>query len=296
MARRRSRKLELWIGLVTIISVALLFWGYFWLTGQPLGERGYTVNAIFPHTEGLQRGDIVQVSGVEVGVVRSVELEAPDSILVRIWIQRSLRLPRDSRALLESAGVFGDKILVIEPGASTDLLESGDTLRTGEVAGLTEMAADISHRVQAVLGQVDRLLADSTIEQAHGGVAALEGSLRELESLLRENGDEFRTLSRSLANTARSLEEQVGKADVEQAIDDVEATAARLQETADVLKSSAESLASVADKIDRGDGTIGRLINDPGLYEDLQAAIRSINSLTQDIQQNPGRYIKLSIF
>ncbi len=77
---------------------------------------------------------------------------------------------------------------------------------------------------------------------------------------------------------------------------DLRTTAATLSETADVMLETAESLASVTDKIDRGQGTLGLLVNDPGLYEDLRSATRSLGSLTQDIQQNPGRYLKLAIF
>ncbi|KPK65807.1 MAG: hypothetical protein AMS21_03795, partial [Gemmatimonas sp. SG8_38_2] len=76
----------------------------------------------------------------------------------------------------------------------------------------------------------------------------------------------------------------------------LEEIAGKLSETADVLQATAESGSSVMEKIDAGEGTLGLLVNDPGLYEDLRSATQSLNSLTQDIMQNPGRYMKLSIF
>jgi phospholipid/cholesterol/gamma-HCH transport system substrate-binding protein len=120
--------------------------------------------------------------------------------------------------------------------------------------------------------------------------------MRGLEQLIRDNSDDLTAMSRSLRQTAETLQETLAGAEVDRAVADIEELAAKLSETADVLQSSAESVSSVVEKIDNGEGTLGLLVNDPGLYEDLRSATQSLNSLTQDIMQNPGRYLKLSIF
>jgi virulence factor Mce-like protein len=198
VAGRRRQKLELWIGLLVIVSVVLLTWGYFWLTGQPLGERGYTVYVVLPNAQGLERGDRVQLSGVEVGVVRSVDLEAADSVVVSIWIRRHVQLPRDSRVVLQSVGVFGDQLAVLDPGVSPNMATSGDTLGLGTTTGLTDLAEELGDQANELLARLDRLLADSTIDQLHGTVATLPGTMRELETLIRQNSDNLTALSRSL--------------------------------------------------------------------------------------------------
>ncbi len=294
--QRRRQKLEIWIGLLAIVSAVVLLWGYFWLTGQPLGERGYHVYALFPNAEGLERGDPVHLAGVEVGVVRSVKLAGFDRVAVRLWLERDLQIPRDSRALLQSAGVFGNKIIQLRPGRSTATAADGDTLAAGTEAGLMDAAGDIGEQAEALLAQLDRLLADTTIDQLQGSVAALPDAIRGLERLVRENSGEFAAMSRSLRQTAETLQGTIGGAEVDSALVDLETTAATLTETAESLQTTAESLASVTDKIDRGQGTLGLLVNDPGLYEDLLSTTRSLGSLTRDIQQNPGRYLKLAIF
>ncbi len=296
MARRRSKKLELWIGVFVIISAALLTWGYFWLTGQPLGERGHTVHVVLDHSGGLERGDRVNLSGVEVGVVRSVHLEAADRIVVSLWLHRDLELPTDSRVLVESAGFFGDVLVVLRPGTSQTLVAEGDTLPAGFETGLLDVAADVGTRVDAVLVQIQSLLADTAIDNVHGSLSSIRGALAELAQLLRENGGEFAALSRSLRQTSETLQGKIEGVEVQQAMADIEETAARMAETADVLQESAESISSVVEKIDSGEGTLGLLVNDRGLYEDLRTAAQNIASLTLDIQQNPGRYLKLSIF
>lgn len=296
MSPRKKKSAEVWLGLLVIVSSVLVTWGYFWLTGQPLENRGYQVVAIMPNADGLERGDRVRVAGVEVGSVRSVQLATPRQVLVQLQLHRNVRLPRDSRAVLEAASLFGDLVIELYPGTSTALLSDGDTLIAGQETALMDVAGQIGEEAEIVLRQVERLLADTAIDDIHGSLAALKGTVRGLERLVRENGDEFTALSRSLTKTAQALEEAIAGADVDQAVSDLEATAATLSETAEALQQTAESLASVFDKIDRGEGTLGLMINDPGLYEELRSAARSLGSLTQDIRENPGRYLSLSIF
>ena len=125
---------------------------------------------------------------------------------------------------------------------------------------------------------------------------ALRGTITELERLVNVNGDEFAALSRSLRQTAESLEKSLGGPAVEGAVADLEETAASLAEAAESLKATARSIESVAAKIDRGQGTLGKLVNDPSVYEELRSALRSTSALTRDIQENPGRYMKFSVF
>ncbi len=297
MARRgRRQKAEIWIGLLAIISSIILGWGYFWLTGQPLGERGYNVTVILEDAGGLERGDRVHMSGVEVGVVRSVRLEATHRIVVQLWLHRDLRIPRDSRALLQAVGVFGDVIVTLEPGASETMATSGDTLAFGRAPSLMDLAGNLGEQAEALLIKIDRLLADSTIDQVHGGVAALPGTVRGLEELVSESSDEFAALSRSLRATAETLAGTLEGAEIEELVADMRQLATTASETAVSLRESAESLRSIADKIDRGEGTLGLLVNDPGLYEDLRAAAQNAALLTRDIRENPARYLKVSVF
>ncbi len=296
MPRRRKQKLELWIGALVLVSAVVLLWGYFWLTGQPLGERGYTVHVVLPHAGGIERGDRVEIAGVEVGVVRSVKLVDPKRVVVSLWLKRDLRIPRDSRAMLESVGVFGDKVVVLEPGRAPTPAADGDTLALGVTSGLMDLAGTIGEQASDLLTQLERLLADSTIDQVHGSVAALPATIRDVDKLIRENGEQFAAMSESLRRTADALAETLDGADIDQAVADLGATAASLAETAEQLQQTAEAIASVAAKIDDGEGTLGLLVNDPGLYRDLRSATQSLRSLTDDIRENPGRYIKLAIF
>jgi phospholipid/cholesterol/gamma-HCH transport system substrate-binding protein len=210
-------------------------------------------------------------------------LEAANRIVVQFWLRRDLRISQDSRALLQAVGVFGDVIVSLHPGASGTI-------------SLMDLAGTLGEQAEALLIKVDRLLADSTIDQVHGGVAALPGTVRGLEQLVSESSDEFAALSQSLRATAETLQGTLEGAEIDQLVAEMRELAATASQTAESLRQSAESLRSVADKIDRGEGTLGLLVNDPGLYEDLRAAAQNAASLTRDIRENPARYLKVSVF
>lgn len=295
MARRRQRA-EIWLGVLVIVCAGLLLWGYFWLTGQPLGQRGYSAVVVFPDAEGLTGGDQVRLSGVTVGHVRDVDLIRPGQVAVTLFLASDVQIPRDSRALLASVGVLGDKVIELRAGDSDVPLSPGDTLNVSRASSILELAGDLGREAESVLTRLDRLLADTAIDFAHGSLAALEGALRELEGLIRANRDELTQMSRSLRNTAEGLETAVQGAEIDSTLASIETTATRLSRAAETLERSAESVTSVIEKIDRGQGTLGLLVNDPGLYEDLRSAARNAASLTRDIQENPSRYLKLAIF
>lgn len=293
---QRKKNLELWLGLLVIVASALTLIGYFWLTGQPLGERGYHLFMVMNSGHGLDRGDRVHVSGVEAGVVRSVTLEEIDRVVVRIWVKRALSLPADTRAVLQSAGFFGEQFVLLQPGTATTLLSDGDTIPAAPAGSLTDVIGDLGSDAEALMVRLNRLLSDPAINDAHGVLSELRSAIGEVQSIAQANSGDLRRLSVSLAKTAETLESTVDGVDIETTLENLEMTAAEMAETAASLKTSAESFESIALKIDRGEGTLGLMVNDSSLYRELVNTTRSIGSLTTDIQLNPSRYLKMAVF
>ena len=296
MARKKKKYIELWLGLLVIVGAVLTLIGYFWLTGQPLGERGYNIYMTLSDGGGLKRGDRVQLAGVEVGVVQSVELEGVERVLVKLWIEQDVALPSDSRAVLESVGVFGDQFVSLRPGDGSTTMSEGDTIRSGTTPGITDLMGDLSGQARRALGKINALLADPAIDDVHGTLESLRGALSEIEAIARANSADLRVLSSSLARTAQRLENSLEGVEVDETVRRLEDTALSMARTAESLNSSAESFESIASKIDRGEGTLGLLVNDSSLYLELMRTTESIGLLTTDIRENPGRYLKLAIF
>ncbi len=293
---RKKKYLELWLGLLVIVASVVTLIGYFWLTGQPLGERGYHVYMVLPNGHGLARGDLVYVSGVEAGVVRSVELEELERVAVRIWIRRALTLPSDTRAVIKSVGLFGGQFVTLEPGNAETVLTDGDTIEAAPAGSLTDVIGNLGANAETLIARLNRLISDPAINDVHGMLSELRTAIGQVEQITRDNSGDLRRLSASLARTAEKLESTLEGVDIDATVENLELTAAKMAEAAESLRSSAASFESVVEKIDRGQGTLGLMINDSSLYIELVKTTQSVGSLTTDIQLNPGRYLKMAVF
>jgi phospholipid/cholesterol/gamma-HCH transport system substrate-binding protein len=246
---------------------------------------------------GLKRGDRVQLQGVEIGSVRGVKL-AERGVTAELRLNDNILLPADTRASVRG-DVFGAHTVDLLPGGAMVKLEEGDTIRGAATPALPDLAVDLSARAQSVLLAADSLLSPEAVRDVHATAQVLPESARELRAAFAE----LRAASAALRRTAEGVETaQTGQA-VSRAVAEVERTAQALtaaattmEQSLGTMRTSLGSFASVMAKIDGGEGTIGRLVNDPSLYDEFHQTLREISALTTDIRERPSRYINLRIF
>jgi phospholipid/cholesterol/gamma-HCH transport system substrate-binding protein len=145
-----------------------------------------------------------------------------------------------------------------------------------------------------VLSGLEKLLADSTVASAQGSVGEMEALLAELSAVVKEQRSTLRTLTRTLAASADSLEGATP--DARRAIVRADSAMAVLARTGEDLDRAAVSLRTLLDRIERGEGTLGRLSTDDALYQNVNRAAESLTTLLDDVRANPKKYINVSIF
>jgi phospholipid/cholesterol/gamma-HCH transport system substrate-binding protein len=278
-------------GALVLVAGAVAVWGYFWLTAQPLGHGGYPLTVQLADAGGLERGDRVRLAGVQVGMVRSVDLR-DGRVLAEIAVDPDLSLPRDSRAALRASGAFGGRYLALEPGSAAATLRRGDTLAALEVPTLAETFAAAGTQASEAFARASDLLSPDH-------VAALERGGRSLSRSV----DQLTALTITLRATAAGLRRRLDDERLDSATTDLARTARTLTSTSADLRGASVSLRSILGKIDRGSGSLGRAVNDPTLYEALLAAAAhvdeaavNVGALVRDLHARPGRYIRLSLF
>lgn len=288
---RRRRGSEIAAGLLVLVAAALVLWGYFWLTGQPLGHQGYPLVVRLDDAGGLERGDRIRLAGVEVGNVRRIGLDS-GGVWAEIRVDAEVRLPADSRAALRADGMFGDRHIELIPGRATVSLHGGDTLAAAQLPTLSQTIEVIGDRAQEVLTRAGEVLSPTSVE-------ALQNSALSLSRAL----DELARLNASLRKTAEGFGRGFNEPRLDRTAVGLETTAEELAAASAEVRESAASLASILAKVDRGEGALGRAVNDPRLYDALLAATENIgaaaqnaSSLVQDIQTRPGRYLKIALF
>jgi phospholipid/cholesterol/gamma-HCH transport system substrate-binding protein len=198
---KRRRNLAA-VGLLTIVASGIFFWGLFWMLGTPVFRGGMDLTLLLSDGGGLKRSDRVQLQGVQVGTVRSIELSPAGGVVVGLRLDReNLALPTDTRATI-TGDVFGAHVVDLIPGNSAINVSAGDTLRGIAAQQLSQIATDLSSRVESVLVNADRLLSPAAVADVHATAAVLPASAQELRAAFAE----LRLAAIALRRTAENVE------------------------------------------------------------------------------------------
>jgi phospholipid/cholesterol/gamma-HCH transport system substrate-binding protein len=279
------------LGLLTILAIGIFFWGLYYLLGNSVLRGGMEVVVVMQSGGGLKRGDRVHLQGVEVGSVRDIEILGRRGVAATLRLNENMPLPADTRAVV-SGDVFGAHTVELVPGEALVKIEKGDTLSGMQAPALTEVAVGLTESARDVLTRANELLSPEAVANLHATTAILPSSALQLRAAFTE----LRLASAALRRTAEGLEEaRTGEA-LSSAIGRVDESARALSSIAASMEVSLGSLQSVFAKIDRGDGTLGRLVNDTSLYSELTGAAEGIRALATDMKANPKRYLTIDVF
>ncbi|MBI3538961.1 MAG: MCE family protein [Candidatus Eisenbacteria bacterium] len=296
-----SRRSEIQVGLTVLVALGLLIWGVTWLKDYKLHARTRVWHVSFPQTGGLGASDEVQVNGIKKGAVRSMTL-AGNHVLVDLALASDVALTHDSRVIVRNVGLMGEKVIAVDLSTTGAAWTARDTIPGEYEKGIPEVMGDVALTISAVTDLTAQLTQLAGTADKHGDVtstlANVRGTSEELRAMVAENRKALSLAMNDFAATARATraltadrEAQLGKT-----LDHVSSAAEKFDRLSGRLDSLEASLRSVTGKIDRGEGTVGQLVNDRKLYTDLSATIDSLRSLVSDIKKNPKRYLRVSVF
>ena len=160
------------LGLLVLVAGAVFVWGFFFLLGDPILVGGTEAVVLMENGAGLNRGDRVQLNGVQIGTVRRVNLEPPRGVTVDVRIDGAVRLPADTRALAR-ADVFGATTIELLPGTALVTLESGDTIQGITVQALPDLATELGAQARTILAAADSLLSPKAVSDLKATAAVL---------------------------------------------------------------------------------------------------------------------------
>jgi len=299
---RRREDSTAWVGAFLVLALIAGLGLLFTMTDAALFRGRYVVATTVADAAGIRKGDPVRLRGVNIGRVLAFDLE-PEGVVVRLEIEGEYKLPADSRVELRSGGLLGGTVAEVVPGNASERLGYGDALSgsSGETFGDT--TSRLVEGAGGVLGRAQALFSDQAIADVHGGAAELRSLLGSLSAAVTEQRGELKELSASLQRSAEGLERTATDPALQQTARRIERLAARAQLLTASLDRSSRSLETVLGRIERGEGTLGKLTTDAGLYDDLRGSAQSIRSASDElrslvaaVEQDPKRYLKLSVF
>lgn len=292
-------KKEVKIGIYALLIFLGAWAGIRFLSGADIFGRTNTFYAYYSDASGLQTASNVVVRGVKVGQVASVAIapEDPTKVIVSLAILKDYSIPSDSKAKIFSAGLMGGQAVEIILGESKQSLKSGDTIATEVESGMFDAISsqfgDIKTKLFEMIDNINttlltlNTLVDSNNANISSTIAHLNGVLADLEkSNIVSNLDSF----------TGTLKDNGGKIDsIVTSVDNLTASL-DAQQLGVKLASSVENLNLLLAKFNESNGTVGNLLNDKELYDNLTNASENLSLLLGDLKQNPSRYVHFSVF
>lgn len=295
---------EIKTGLIVIMGILCVIFGYSFLKSTSLFDDNLTLYAVYDHVGGLQTGTAVSINGKNVGTVNEVRFkDASGNLLVTFSVNRDLLFSNESTVELYDTGLIGGKGLRINPVFGGTPAKTKDTLATEIKASLSEVAdqklSPILDKFESALSEADSVMlnvnavldtkAKQDLRLAIGDLSVLmkelKGTAGTLNSLMKNNEGKLNnslTNFEELTSNFAKLSDSLNKAGLGRTLASLESTVANLN--------------SIMGKIEKGDGSLGKLMKDEALYTNLNNASRELDLLLQDFRLNPKRYVNVSVF
>ncbi len=296
---------EFKVGASIVISVVVFILGSRFFESIPLFRGTYDLHTTFEDARGMVNGNAVRINGVSVGSVQDVELDSATNLVsIRLRLDSKISVPQGSYAEITGIDALSAVQLTIHPGPpGNPPIESGGSLPSQPasdlLATMTDRAPQLVDRIDSVLVGLNATLTDTRgiIEPQSDlrlMLTSLRGSANELERLMAA---ERSRISRVLANVDTltvTLGDVANSANDSLAISlsHLNSLLARMDGNMAQLETTMASLDAIVGKIDRGEGTLGLMINDPSLYHNLDSTVQNMNALLVDFKENPVRYMK----
>ncbi|MBA4744740.1 MAG: MCE family protein [Muricauda sp.] len=296
---------EIKTGIIVVAGIVAFIFGLSYLKSSPLFENNKTFYAVYDNVGGLQPGTQVSINGYNVGNVTNIGFkDSSGKLLVTLSINNEFEFSENSIAELFDTGIIGGKGVQIVPVFDeAPRAKSGDTLQSKIKPGITELVQQkltpLQMKVEGAVSNADSLLMNvnqilddptkkqlqETIVSLNQLVKSFKGSADHLNTLLDNNkmqlDSSLKNVSHITSNFSK-LSDSLVNSD--------------LGGTLTEFKTTVEKLNDILAKIERGEGSLGKLHQDDALYNNLAEASRELDLLLQDFRLNPKRYVNVSVF
>lgn len=321
-----KRRDEVIVGVFVTFAVVIAIVGTLWLARRGFA-KSYPMYARFTWGNNLKTGQPVLLAGVQVGYVDDVNLNPAGYLDVTMSIDRKWKIPEGTTATVQNEGFFGDKSVGLHPcrmpqpklgaeaGAGVDtsappvppgspgpcrpgaFYPPGDTIPTGTPAPSMDQ---ILARVDSMSGALSTIVQALRVQMVQkGGLEDLRKTIASTNTLMRSLTQVADEQSKQLSATMASLRRTTNAIDsaaVDSTVRGMAHTTQNLAELTTTLKQTTARLDTVMAKMNDGNGTVGRFLNDPGVYLQLRTLLARMDSLTADIKAHPNRYINVKVF
>ena len=306
-------KNETKVGILAVVAIALLVIGYSFLKGNDVFTRENTYYATYPRVDGLTTSKPILVNGFQIGRVSSMVLQPDGQSRTEFKGTLSYAIPANTLARISITDLLGGKAIVFELGDSPVYAKDGDELKPGVQPNIMEQVEPIQKRAEDIAAVLDSVLSSinntinaqfqrdfqRSINSIANSLQSIEGITSQVDGLVgRERsriGDIMANIE-SITENFRQNNEQITHMLVNLNNITDQVARADFSQTITSANQAMSDFQSIADRINGGEGSLGMLLNDEQLYDNLNNASKSLDELIIDMKQHPGRYVHFSVF
>src|SRR3954464_2395318 len=269
-------KQEVGVGAIVLVGFAVFLVGMFWLTGQSLRTSGMSFDVMFESVAGLTQGDPVLVSGVKKGRVARVNLERVKSVRVTVEISKDVAPHIDASAAVGAMDLFGAKFIDYNPGPGPEMLARGRGITGSNQPDITDVAQGVANRANELMENAANIVSDRLGEDIHNTLVVTQPAMGQLSTM--PEGPFIRQTTRTLQATERVMQrvDSMLGSGTGASIDSVSRNLARLTEH---LSHTTTQLDTLISRMNRGEGTLGKLASDSMMYRNLTDLSRALTEL-----------------
>lgn len=305
------------VGVLAVIAIALLILGFNFLKGKKIFTDSTTIYAKYGNIQGLQKSNPIFINGLQVGTVYDIRTDKNmKSILVEMTITKDVYIPTNSLAIIRNNPIATPS-MEIKLGDAGTHLKNKDTILT-EVSGgifdaVLQKVDPVLYEVRKAVSSIDTLLVNfnsiidpkaknnigASLENLNKITASMVQTTASLQVLLNTQTG---ALAKSLNNVESITANMANNNEkITHVIDNLDKTTTKfsnleVEQAVDKLNAAMTNLQATMAKMNSTDGTLGKLINDPTLYQNLASTGNKLNLLLDDIRVNPKRYVSISVF
>jgi phospholipid/cholesterol/gamma-HCH transport system substrate-binding protein len=303
----KSKHNELAIGITVTVATLIVVLSILLLGKSSVITVGTRLEMTVSNADGLGAGDQVLFRGIPIGSVQSVEL-AKDGVVAALKLRGNPEIPVDSTFVIKESSLLGGKSVEIRTGTSTKMLQPDARVKGQSQGGILSMAegsAGVGDKVSEILSNINTLSGEQTLDSVYKTLRNLNELTLTLQGMLDAN-------KQAVAATITNLKEMSGNANttvgslnqiaaenrepIRKAIASVNETTVQLQSVINETNATVARLNTILVGLQKGHGSLGKLMVDDSLYTELKTTVAQVDSLVKDIQENPKKYVTFKLF
>jgi phospholipid/cholesterol/gamma-HCH transport system substrate-binding protein len=302
---------EVKLGIIITVAIAIVIWGLNFLKGKNILKPVNNYYALYKDVAGLDKNAKVFYKGYRIGQVDEIyfNYDGSEALTVVMSINKSHKIPYNSIAEVYSADLMGTKAIRIIGAESGQVYKPGDTLLTDTSPGLDQQIKDqiipLKNKAENLIETVDSLIRslnyifdEKAKNSLHESVMNLERSTGHLDQMLADEGKLTRMINNieSITSNIQSNNDRIADAisNISSLSDSL--AGSNLRSAINRVNESLDQTHQILQKINKGEGNIGLLVNNDSLYYNLESLSGEIDKLMKDLQENPKKYIHVSVF